>query len=382
MTTTIGLEIDARSMRLTFLCGLGKRQKIRHGSVELPVGAVIGGTIQQVDTVADALTSLLKSMRVSRGQVVAVLPGDDVSSRIITLPPMSSEQITTALAWSDMVPLSGKSGLVRSHWNLGPDSDKKIRVLAAAVGEETAARLAEAVFLAGFELTALEIAPISVWRLLKKGWLMPAPVKDNAPGFAVLALGEGGGHWMVFRHHQLWEWAHFRIDVQDGCDQKRGKYHVDPGEPCTEDHQERSNDPDDESRVAFSVGEDCAGQFHNSGQDNNHGWVNNQGITFIRQWLSDNVMSQPLGQQSGQPFGNQSGQLLGLQSGPPSVQPSNRPSGQQNLPLNQLLLIGSRATQPGLARTIQEILSLPVTVGGPMDASAALAAGASLRGEF
>ncbi|MEW6324332.1 MAG: pilus assembly protein PilM [Nitrospirota bacterium] len=211
---TIGVELGSDAIRLVRIAG-GWRQFQVDGWQVRPLPPA-----HQVDhrsAAVQALRELAAAGWFKADQVVLSLPGDQVASRVVTVPFREVQKIRQILAYEveSLLPFEldevvvGSAAIhpleTRSETGARPSGGGS-RVLAVALTKARLRQVLELLEEAGVDPSAIEIGPIGLARFARA--LLPAPAADaGGPALAVIELGQSGTTVAFCRNGQL---AQFR----------------------------------------------------------------------------------------------------------------------------------------------------------------------------
>ena len=100
MKTSIGLDIGSHSIKLIELGYEGNRFGLMAaGSIPTPPNSLASTTTAETQSVATAITKLLKDTGAKGSSVQIALPESKVFTRIIEVPPLSDRELTSAIKW-------------------------------------------------------------------------------------------------------------------------------------------------------------------------------------------------------------------------------------------------------------------------------------------
>lgn len=134
----IGLDVGVTSIKAVQIETVGKQKKITAmGSIPAPVGGFLSGEDAAVSTVAEAVKKVIKDSHVTTKNVNLSLPESKIFTRLIEMPPVSDEELKTALRWEaeQYIPLALED--VNMDWQVlyrpqNPTPDSKMEVLLSA----------------------------------------------------------------------------------------------------------------------------------------------------------------------------------------------------------------------------------------------------------
>jgi len=205
----LGIDIGARSIKLVEVKRRNPPKIAALGAIPTPTGALENGVIVNSDAIGRVLRALWQQSGAETRQAATVVSGKNIITRYIKLPKMTPKEVESTLKWDaeKYVPVSDNSNLIMEHMILGEmeeDFTSQIRVLLVAAPRQMVNSAYEAFKLAGLELAAVEIEPISLWRSLGRNIVLStnqAVKQDEA--FIVLDIGAKGSNFTVFQGKDL-----------------------------------------------------------------------------------------------------------------------------------------------------------------------------------
>ncbi len=137
--------------------------------VALPAGVMDNGRIIDAKGLSEALKLLAGKIDMKKKQLVIAVTGKNVVVRQLKLPQMPIKEIEQAVKWEaeKYVPLP-QSELIIDYVNFGlmDKEDKQLFILMVVVPKNDVFDFFETFSLAGLELSAIDIEPLALWRLL------------------------------------------------------------------------------------------------------------------------------------------------------------------------------------------------------------------------
>lgn len=208
-------------------------------SFPTPDGAITGASITNPRLLADALRQAMRAYEITGGAAVAGLPGRAAASRVLDLPVMSREELTSVIAGEmehyrvipahqgtfDFVPLGDAS-----------EESRRQKVLVMAADARVVESYRDALRLAGLQMAALEPAALAAARAA-----FPSLRRD---GVAFITVGARSSELAVFHGGTL---RYLRQLDAGAADLKAGRVAV-TAEADDEQHRE-----EEESRPSIPV---------------------------------------------------------------------------------------------------------------------------------
>ena len=97
---SIGLDIGASAIKVAQINQYGDRYVLtRVGMISLPLGAIEGGEVKDVNSVSQAILRLLQNNNITRKQVLAAVSGQTVIVRSLTFPMMTRKELAEAVGY-------------------------------------------------------------------------------------------------------------------------------------------------------------------------------------------------------------------------------------------------------------------------------------------
>ncbi|WP_018086422.1 pilus assembly protein PilM [Desulfurispora thermophila] len=158
---------------------------------------------QENSTLTGILARLADNPLLKKAAVVSALPGHQVLTRHIMLPPMPDKDIAKALAFELEKILPGNTGhMITRHVNLGrvstPEGPQQHVLLAAAPREEIYQHY-NLFHQAGLKLVAVDLAQLALWRVFGPG----SPFQAGAAVYAVVDIGHENTHLLIIKSGRL-----------------------------------------------------------------------------------------------------------------------------------------------------------------------------------
>lgn len=95
-----GLDIGVTSIKAVQFLNTGKAKKlIALGTIPTPVGGFLGAEETSISTVAETIKKLVKDSKISTKNVNIALPESKIFTRVIEMPPISEDELTSAITW-------------------------------------------------------------------------------------------------------------------------------------------------------------------------------------------------------------------------------------------------------------------------------------------
>lgn len=133
-----GLDVGISSIKVIQLDNQGKAKKlVALGTIPSPVGGFLSGEEIAISTVAEAVKKVVKDSKITTKNVNMSLPESKIFTRLIEMPPISEEELKSALKWEaeQYIPLALED--VNMDWQVlsrpqNPTPESKMEVLLSA----------------------------------------------------------------------------------------------------------------------------------------------------------------------------------------------------------------------------------------------------------
>ncbi|MGQ9558201.1 MAG: pilus assembly protein PilM [Desulfurispora sp.] len=151
----------------------------------------------------EILVRLADNPRLKKATVVSALPGSQVLTRHIMLPPMPEKEIARALSFELEKILPGHTGqMITRHINLGrvstPEGPRQ-HILLAAAARDAVLQHYDLFQQAGLKLAAIDLAQLALWRIFGPGRFFQA----EASAYAVVDIGDQNTHLLIINSGRL-----------------------------------------------------------------------------------------------------------------------------------------------------------------------------------
>lgn len=189
MIEFFGLDIGSYSLKLVELDHDGKSQKLSAlGMATPPPNLIYSDSEIDKQTLADSIKKLVKESGVHTRNVVAAFPESITFTRVIEMPKITDQELSSAIEWSAEqyipMPLSEVklSWMVLGESESQKENEKMIRVLLVAAPLTLIERYMNIIELAGLEAYAFETEVIAISRSL-------LPVDQTGPTTLIVSIG-------------------------------------------------------------------------------------------------------------------------------------------------------------------------------------------------
>lgn len=161
----VGLDIGSNSIKVVNLAPEGKKWKLlAAGITGTPPPGMAGASERDFVAIASAIKKLLKDAKISEKNVVISLPESSVFTRLVSFPPLSDQEIASAIGWQieGYIPISKKDA-VYDH-QVVRKGEKEVEALIIAASKTVVSRYLRVVQLAGLSAVAVETELIALTR--------------------------------------------------------------------------------------------------------------------------------------------------------------------------------------------------------------------------
>lgn len=178
-----GLDIGTNAVRLVQLSGgPAKFSLVAFGSAQLPPGIAQSDSKLDLQKIAKTINDLMKSAGVSTKNVVSSIPGTSVFNAVVTLPPMSQQELQKAIKYQTEQNIPLKIDEVKYDWQVikQDPTSKELTIMIIAAAKTKVERMMMLFEAAGLNVLALETATVAMARSL---------VTPNEPLVMILDIG-------------------------------------------------------------------------------------------------------------------------------------------------------------------------------------------------
>ena len=165
----VGIEVGSSAIKLVQLRKSGGAYNlVAFGSAQLPPNLAQSDSKLDMQKVANVMSQLVKSSRVSTKNVVTALPGSAVFSTVIKMPPMNPSELAQAVKYQAEQNIPLKIEDVRIDWQIVRENPntKETAVMVVSAPNQKVARVMDLFVMAELEVIYLETSPIAVARAL------------------------------------------------------------------------------------------------------------------------------------------------------------------------------------------------------------------------
>lgn len=186
-----GLEINEESIKVVQLDEVrGGLRLTKWGTLPTPEGSFEKGKMVRPEEIAKTIKSLFTLKKIEVKRVVASLPTSALLMRLVSLVPMSREEMREFLKgeMEEYAPLAGEEAILDFQVleRLTEEGRRKVNVLSLALPRGIVTSYLQALGAAGIEPLALDVAPLGALRALAKSNLRVDP--SEKPPKTILSL--------------------------------------------------------------------------------------------------------------------------------------------------------------------------------------------------
>lgn len=164
---SFGLDIGTHSAKVVELAREGKKLRlVASGVVASPPGAIESNSERDLAKVSEVVKKLVSDTKISKKQVVFALPEQLVYTRVIAFPPLSEEEVNSAIEWQveGYIPIPKKDAVL--DWEIIARNDKNVQVLLVATPKTLVGKYMKVVEDAGLTPLAVETELIALTRAI------------------------------------------------------------------------------------------------------------------------------------------------------------------------------------------------------------------------
>ncbi len=172
--SSFGLDIGSHSVKVVELARNGKSLRlVASGIAATPAGGLGTESPKALAEISAAIKKLVNDVKISTKNVVFALPEQNIYTRVISFPPLSQEEINSAIQWQaeGYIPIPKKDAVL--DWEIVEKNEKGIQVLLVATPRALVDKYMKVVQDAGLTAVAAETELIALTRAV-------APTEGNA----------------------------------------------------------------------------------------------------------------------------------------------------------------------------------------------------------
>lgn len=194
---TFGLDIGSTSIKITQVEKAGDRYRLlAAGIIPTPQPGFSSEAESDLAALAEAIKKLHQETRITTNRVVTALPEGEVFTRIIELPPMSDEEIASAIPWEAEQFIPRPLSEVTLDWQIVTRGQAgkvatKTKVFIVAAPKILMEKYLHVLNMAGLEVAAVETELIAATRALLTPQSPPTMLVDFGAKTTDLAIVKG-----------------------------------------------------------------------------------------------------------------------------------------------------------------------------------------------
>ena len=198
---SVGLDVGSQSIKLVEIRRRGDTGTLKtFGQIATPPGMVENGLINNPEEVGKELGKLVDELKLKRSRVVSALSGQQVYTRMMTLPAMRHDDMRTAALYqaTSFLPISiddVTADICPVREFEGPEG-RMAEVFFIAARKTQAENLVKTCQVAGLTLTRLEIEPLAL-----KTLYYPHMLQNRIYG--IINVGAQRSYLSIFQNHNL-----------------------------------------------------------------------------------------------------------------------------------------------------------------------------------
>lgn len=130
---SFGLDIGSHSIKVVELVRDGKAVRlVASGIAVTPAGGLLTESEKTLTEVSTAIKKLVNDTKISTKNVVFSLPEQSIYTRVVSFPPLSDEEVSSAIEWQaeGYIPIPKKDAVL--DWEIVAKSEKSVEVLLIA----------------------------------------------------------------------------------------------------------------------------------------------------------------------------------------------------------------------------------------------------------
>jgi Tfp pilus assembly PilM family ATPase len=170
--TSVGIDIGSRSIRLVKLtASKGKPVLSTLGSISMPKGAVSGGEIVDIQTVAESIQSLMKKVGLKDKNVVLGVGNQRVIVRLVEMAYMEPKELASAIKFQaqDFIPIPVEDAIIDYEIiddYINEEGERLLQIILVAAHRGMVSLFIEAAEKAGLKPEIIDINAFAVARSL------------------------------------------------------------------------------------------------------------------------------------------------------------------------------------------------------------------------
>lgn len=165
--SSFGLDIGSKSIKIVQLEKSGKTIRlVSAGIASAPPHGMSSDSENDLVKVSEIIKKLVQDAKVNTRQVIFALPENLVYTRLVSFPPLSDEEVSSAVEWQaeGYIPIPKKDAVI--SWDIVARTDKGVEVLLVATPRLLVNKYMKVVEDAGLTTVAVETELLSLVRSL------------------------------------------------------------------------------------------------------------------------------------------------------------------------------------------------------------------------
>ncbi|NLG83249.1 MAG: type IV pilus assembly protein PilM [Firmicutes bacterium] len=196
----VGLDIGTSAIKVAQLSKVGASYKLdRVGVAPLPMGAIEGGTVHDVQTVAQTIVRLLRESKIGCRQVMAAVAGEAVIHRLIRVPLVPRRELDGIVHWESEKHIPFPIDEAIYDYDIiqeFPEENEQEIILVAAQRSLIESHVA-VLRAARLQALAIDVQPLALSRALEP--LLSPPGMEGTANVAIMDVGAGSTDLAIFR---------------------------------------------------------------------------------------------------------------------------------------------------------------------------------------
>ncbi|MGS0764007.1 type IV pilus biogenesis protein PilM [Syntrophomonas curvata] len=196
---SVGLDIGSKFIKLAGMQRHGNTGTVKiFGHIATPTGMVENGLINNPGEVGQELGKLVEQLKLKGSRVISALSGQQVYTRLLTLPAMHMDEMRTAALYQStgFLPISidDITADIYPVRQFDEPEGRMAEVFFVAARKTQAENLVQTCRIAGLKLTILEIEPLAL-----KSLYYPQTCNDKVYG--IVNIGAQRSYLSIFQDH-------------------------------------------------------------------------------------------------------------------------------------------------------------------------------------
>lgn len=193
-----GLDIGSRALKVAQVEKSGDKYRlIALGVAPAPAGGILSEAARDLTALSESIKKLRADAKITTNNVALALPEDKVFTRVIEIPPLTEDELASAIKWEAEqyipIPLAEVSIDYQIVSKPDKDKDKKMEVLLVAAPKQLIEKHLRVLENAGLKAISLETEIIAIARSVAPPDSTPTLVVDlgaRATDMAIVTSGQ------------------------------------------------------------------------------------------------------------------------------------------------------------------------------------------------